>query len=416
MNTFTFRAGELHAEDVPLTEIARRFGTPAYIYSRAAILANLGAYQRAFAGVPLLLCYSVKANSNLAVLNLLARNGAGFDIVSGGELSRVLAAGGDAAKTLFSGVGKTEAELRLALGHDIHCFNVESVPELLRLDQLAGECGKRARVSLRVNPDVDAKTHPYISTGLKENKFGVPYAEALEAYRLAQRLPHVDPVGLDCHIGSQITDLAPYLDAMARLLMLVDRLSAEGIRLAHLDLGGGVGIAYQSEPLIDLATYAAAVAEPLAARGLRLMLEPGRSIVGNAGVLLTRVEYLKRVEGRNFAIVDAAMNDLMRPALYGAFHAIEAVRPRPEQAVECFQVVGPVCESADFLGHDRELALRPGDLLAVRDAGAYGFAMSSNYNSRARACEVMVDAGSSVLVRERERIEALYSGEHILVN
>jgi len=415
MSAFSYRGDDLYAEDLPLAEIARRHGTPSYVYSKAAILANLGAYQRAFARVPHFLCYSVKANSNLAVLNLLARHGAGFDIVSGGELMRVLAAGGDPGKTLFSGVGKTEDELRLALLHDIHCFNVESVPELARLDALAGEAGKRARVSLRVNPDVDAKTHPYISTGLRENKFGVPFADALAVYRLARSMPNIELAGLDCHIGSQITELAPYADAMERLLILVDRLREEGVALAHLDLGGGVGIAYQGEGTIDLADYAAAVASALSVRGMKLILEPGRSIVGNAGVLLAKVEYMKRTQGRSFAVVDAAMNDLMRPALYGAYHAIEPVHRRKE-AAECIQIVGPICESADFLGHDRELALQPGDLLAVRDAGAYGFAMSSNYNSRPRACEVLVDAASSVVVRERERVDSLFSGEHIPSN
>lgn len=413
MNAFHNREGELFAEDVPLARIASEYGTPTYVYSRAAILDNLAAYQRAFAAVPQLLCYSVKANSNLAILNLLARHGAGFDIVSAGELARVVAAGGDPRKTLFSGVGKSEAELRDALRLDIHCFNVESTAELARLNQLAATSGRCARVSLRVNPDVDAKTHPYISTGLKQNKFGVPFAEAFEAYRLAQGMANIDLVGLDCHIGSQITELEPYIDAMTRLLSLVDRLREAGIVLRHLDLGGGVGIAYQNEATIDLAAYAAAVGPALAERGLTLMLEPGRSIVGNAGILLTRVEYLKRVEARNFAIVDAAMNDLMRPALYEAYHTIEPVRPRAE-AREVFQVVGPICESADFLGHDRELALREGDLLAVRDAGAYGFVMSSNYNSRPRACEVLVNAASSVVVRERESIAELFAKEHLV--
>ncbi len=415
MTVFAYRQGELFAEDVPLARIAREFGTPTYVYSRAAILANLAAYQRAFAGVPHLLCYSVKANSNLAVLNLLAQHGAGFDIVSGGELARVLAAGGEPQKVLFSGVGKSVAELREALKQGIHCFNVESGGELARLDALAGELGQRAPVSLRVNPDVDARTHPYISTGLKQNKFGVPFAEAYEVYVAARSMAHIEIVGLDCHIGSQITELEPYIDAMTRLLVLVDRLREAGIALRHLDLGGGVGIAYQSEATIDLAAYAAAVAPPLAERGLDLLLEPGRSIVGNAGLLLTRVEYIKRVEERRFAIVDAAMNDLMRPALYQAYHAIEPLRPRAEPR-EVFQVVGPICESADFLGHDRELALREGDLLAVRDAGAYGFAMSSNYNSRPRACEVMVDAASSVVIRERETIAEIFAKEHLAPN
>lgn len=411
MTPFVYRDGTLHAEDVPLAQIARDFGTPTYVYSRAAILANLAAYQRAFASVPHLLCYSVKANSNLAVLDLLARHGAGFDIVSGGELARVIAAGGDPRRTLFSGVGKSQRELIEALRQGIFCFNVESGAELVRLDALAGELRLRAPVSLRVNPDVDAKTHPYISTGLKQNKFGVPFGEAFEVYRAARDMANIELIGLDCHIGSQITELEPYLDAMNRLLLLVDRLGGAGIVLRHLDLGGGVGIAYQGEPTIDLRAYAAAVAPPLAQRNLSLLLEPGRSIIGNAGVLLTRVEYLKRVEERRFAIVDAAMNDLMRPALYGAYHVIEPVERRDEPG-ENFQIVGPICESADFLGHDRVLTLREGDLLAVRDAGAYGFAMSSNYNTRPRACEVMVDAASSVVVRERETIAELFSKEH----
>jgi diaminopimelate decarboxylase len=413
MNAFTFRNGELYAEDLPLSEIAARHGTPAYVYSRAAILANYGAYAAAFAGVPHGICYSVKANSNLALLNLLARAGAGFDIVSGGELARVLAAGGEPGKILFSGVGKTESEMRFALARDIHCFNVESASELERLDALAGDLGKRARVSLRVNPDVDAKTHPYISTGLRENKFGIAYDEALAQYRIAAGMKHIEVVGLDCHIGSQITDLSPYVDALDRLLALVDALAREGIALEHLDLGGGVGIAYQDEPVIELAAYARAVGPQLAARGLKLLLEPGRSIVGNAGVLLTRVEYLKRGETRGFAIVDAAMNDLMRPALYEAYHAIEPLRPRNEPP-HTWQVVGPICESADFLGHDRLLSLREGDLLAVRDAGAYGFVMSSNYNTRPRACEVIVDGSESRVVRARETIEQLFANERIL--
>jgi diaminopimelate decarboxylase len=413
MNAFTFRNGELYAEDLPLIEIAARHGTPAYVYSRAAILANYGAYATAFAGVPHGICYSVKANSNLALLNLLARAGAGFDIVSGGELARVLAAGGEPGKILFSGVGKTESEMRFALAREIHCFNVESASELERLDALAGDLGKRARVSLRVNPDVDAKTHPYISTGLRENKFGIAYDEALAQYRIAAGMKHIEVVGLDCHIGSQITDLSPYVDALDRLLALVDALTREGIALEHLDLGGGVGIAYQDEPVIELAAYARAVGPQLAARGLKLLLEPGRSIVGNAGVLLTRVEYLKRGETRGFAIVDAAMNDLMRPALYEAYHAIEPLRPRNEPP-HTWQVVGPICESADFLGHDRLLSLREGDLLAVRDAGAYGFVMSSNYNTRPRACEVIVDGSESRVVRARETIEQLFANERIL--
>jgi len=359
-------------------------------------------------------CYSVKANSNLAVLNLLARLGSGFDIVSGGELARVLAAGGEAGKVVFSGVGKLEWEMRQALEAGIRCFNVESEPELDTLNRLAGEMGRIAPISLRVNPDVDARTHPYISTGLKENKFGIDIAAAEAVYRRAAAMQHVEVLGVDCHIGSQLCEMAPFVDALERLLALIDRLAAQDIRLRHVDVGGGLGIPYHGEQPPAPAEYAAAIREPLRQRGLEIVMEPGRAIAGNAGILLTRVTALKPGEGKNFAIVDAGMNDLMRPALYQAWQEIVPVSPRSEGERRVYDVVGPVCETGDFLGKDRELILAPGDLLAVRSAGAYGFSMSSNYNSRPRAAEVLVDGGQAHVVRERERIEDLWAGESLL--
>ncbi|MBK7590967.1 MAG: diaminopimelate decarboxylase [Betaproteobacteria bacterium] len=402
--------GTLHAEDVALTAIAARFGTPCYVYSRAALEARYRQYADAFAGTPHLVCYAMKANSNLAVLDVFARLGCGFDIVSGGELARVLAAGGDPAKVVFSGVGKTESEMEAALAARILCFNVESAAELEVLNAVAGRLGTTAPVSFRVNPDVDPRTHPYIATGLKESKFGVAFDDAPALYRHAATLPHVAVRGIDCHIGSQITDLPAYAEATARMLELVDGLEADGIRLDHVDLGGGIGIRYRDEVTIDPRDYARVVRGQFRDRPHKLLFEPGRFLVGDAGVLLTRVLYLKPGDGHHFAIVDAAMNDLIRPALYDAWHAVDAVRPRAG-AARHWQIVGPICESGDFLARDRELVLAPGDLLAVRGAGAYGFAMSSNYNSRPRACEVMVDGARAHLIRPRETLADLFAHE-----
>jgi diaminopimelate decarboxylase len=407
---FAYVNGELHAEAVPLSDIAERFGTPCYVYSRAALEGEFRTFDAAFEGLPHLVCYAMKANSNLAVLNLLARLGSGFDIVSGGELARVIAAGGDPGTTVFSGVGKTVAEMEAALAVGILCFNVESAAELEVLNEVAGRMGKVAPVSFRVNPDVDPKTHPYISTGLKESKFGIPYVDAPALYRSAAGMPHVAVHGLDCHIGSQITDLSVCIEAAEKIFGLVDRIEADGIALRHVDLGGGLGIRYRSEETIDPYEYALAIRRARGARGHRLLFEPGRCLVGGAGILLTRVTYLKPGDGRDFAIVDAAMNDLLRPALYGAWHGVEPVRPRAESPRR-WQVVGPVCESGDFLAHDRDLALAEGDLLAVRTAGAYGFVMSSNYNSRPRACEIVVDGNRAHLARRRESVAELFALE-----
>lgn len=410
---FVRRDGALFCEDVPIADLAARFGTPLYVYSRAAITAAYTGYADALNGRHALVCYAMKANSNLAVLDVLARLGAGFDIVSGGELARVLAAGGSAQRTVFSGVGKSEAEIAQALAADILCFNVESAAELARIDRIARAEGRRARISLRVNPDVDARTHPYISTGLKQNKFGVAYDEALPLYREAARLPGIDVAGIGCHIGSQITEVAPYLDAAARVLDIVQALQRDGIALAHVDFGGGLGIRYRDEAPPAPADLVRALMAALEARGLgdrMLMFEPGRSIVGNAGVLVTRVEYLKPTAAKNFAIVDAAMNDLLRPTLYDVWMDAIPVAPRSTAAMKV-DVVGPVCESGDWLARDRELALAPGDLLAITGAGAYGMAMSSNYNSRPRAAEVMVDGTRACEVRRRETVEDLYAAE-----
>lgn len=407
------RDGRLFFEDVALDELARRFGTPLYVYSRAALEAAYQAYTQAFAATPHLICYAVKANSSLAILNLFARLGSGFDIVSGGELARVLAAGGDARKVVFSGVGKTHAEMQQALEANILCFNVESEAELQRLNQVAGELGKTAPVSLRVNPDVDAKTHPYISTGLKQNKFGVAIADAPRQYRLAASLPHLEVVGVDCHIGSQLIDLSPLADAADRVLALVDALAREGMALRHIDLGGGVGIRYQQEAEPDLAAHGRLLAERFRGRPEQLLLEPGRSLVGNAGVLLTRVEYLKPGDDKNFAIVDAAMNDLMRPALYDAYHDIVPLQLKNTPA-ERYDVVGPICETGDFIGFARDLSIAEGDYLAVLSAGAYGMSMASNYNSRPRAAEVLVDKNEIHLVHERESLTTLMAGERLV--
>jgi len=412
LNTLHRIDGRLHLEDVALDTLAERFGTPLYVYSRQALESAYQAYHDAFAATPHLICYAVKANSSLAILNLFARLGAGFDIVSGGELARVLAAGGDPGKVVFSGVGKTADEMRAALDAGILCFNVESASELHRLNRVAGELGKVAPVSFRVNPDVDPKTHPYISTGLKENKFGVPIADAPALYRLAASLPSLKITGIDCHIGSQLTDLSPLADAADRVLALVDALAAEGITLHHIDLGGGVGIRYHDETPPDLAAYGRTLAAHFAGRREKLLLEPGRSLVGNAGLLLTRVEYLKPGEDKNFAIVDAAMNDLMRPALYEAYHEIVAVNERPTPAKR-YDIVGPICETGDFLGFARDLAIEEGDLLALLSAGAYGMSMASNYNSRPRAAEVMIDKNKIYLVRDRETVHDIMSGERL---
>ena len=409
------RNGTLHAESVSLDSLARQYGTPLYVYSRSAIESAYAEFAQAAAGRKVLVCYALKANSNIAVIDLLARAGAGFDIVSGGELHRALAAGADPSKVVFSGVGKNEAEMRLALEHGVRCFNVESEPELLRLSGVAAAMGTRAPVSLRVNPDVDAGTHPYISTGLKQNKFGIAHDRALDVYRQASTLPGLKLVGIDCHIGSQITELAPFLAALDKVAELVTQLTDAGIQLEHLDLGGGLGICYDDETpparSVMLSALFSRIDTHPALAGLEVLFEFGRSIVGNAGLLLTRVEYLKSSPEKRFAIVDAAMNDLMRPALYEAFHRIVPVSVRQGEA-ELFDIVGPVCESGDWLGRDRRLTVQEGDLLAVLSAGAYGMAMSSNYNTRPRPAEIMVDDGQVYLIRERENVEALYALEH----
>ncbi|OAM52122.1 diaminopimelate decarboxylase [Methylovorus sp. MM2] len=413
MNPFSLKSSELHAEDVSLTKIATKFETPCYVYSKEALASAYQRFDEGFAGTEHLVCFAVKANPSLAILNLFARLGAGFDIVSGGELARVLAAGGDPNKVVFSGVGKTESEMHAALEAGIFCFNVESASELERLNSVAESLGKKAPVSLRVNPNVDAKTHPYISTGLKNNKFGVAYEDAFTLYTRAAGMANIDIHGVDCHIGSQLTELSPFLDAFDRVLALVDQLEDAGIHIQHIDAGGGIGICYSDETPPDFSDYAKAMLAKLGDRKVKLVFEPGRALVGNAGVLLTKVEYLKHTEAKNFAIVDAAMNDLMRPALYDAYHEIVAVNPRTTEATE-YEIVGPVCESGDFLGHDRKLALEQGDLLAIMSAGAYGMSMSSNYNTRPRAAEVMVDGDQVHLIRERERIPQLFALEKII--
>jgi diaminopimelate decarboxylase len=410
---FHYQDGALHAEQVPLADIAAQFGTPCYVYSRAALTDSLRQFSDALQGRKHLVCYAVKANSNLAVLNLLARMGAGFDIVSAGELQRVLAAGGDAGKVVFSGVGKTVAEMRMALDAGILCFNVESDAELDRLDRVAAGMGKIAAISLRVNPDVDAKTHPYISTGLKQNKFGVAYDDALRLYRKARGLPNLRITGMDCHIGSQLTETSPFIAATEKILLLVDTLAQEGIKLEHLDLGGGLGIRYKDETPPTIGDYVAGLLAALKGRSEKLLLEPGRVLVGNAGILLTRVEYLKHGEEKNFAIVDAAMNDLMRPSLYDAYHDIWPVQHENAPGQQ-YEIVGPICETGDFIGHARDLAIAQDSLLAVLSAGAYGMSMSSNYNTRPRAAEVIVDGARVHLVREREQLSQLYAGEYLI--
>ena len=413
MNTFTIKNNALFAEDVALTDIAKRFSTPCYVYSKTALIHAFESFNAGFKGSNHLVCFAVKSNPNLAILNLFASLGAGFDIVSGGELARVLAAGGDPKKIVFSGVGKTAVEMQAALNAGIFCFNVESRSELDRLNTVAGAMGKVAPVSLRVNPNVDAKTHPYISTGLKNNKFGVAYEDALNIYLEAANMPNISIHGVDCHIGSQITELSPFLDAFDRVLALVDALEQHGIHIQHIDAGGGIGICYSDETPPEFSAYAAAMQEKLGQRQVKLVFEPGRALVGNAGILLTQVEYLKPTESKNFAIVDAAMNDLMRPALYDAYHEIQAVTPRNTPAIS-YEIVGPVCESGDFLGHDRTLALEEGDLLAIMSAGAYGMSMASNYNTRPRAAEVMVDGETCHLIRKRETVADLFALENTL--
>ena len=414
MSYFDYQACTLHAENVSVDKIAEQYGTPVYIYSRSALENHWQAFDDAFSAYPHLVCYAVKANSNLAVLNVLAKRGSGFDIVSMGELARVMAAGGDPAKTVFSGVGKTEQEIEYALQHGIRCFNVESIPELDRINTVAGRLGKKAPVSIRVNPDVDAQTHPYISTGLKENKFGIAIEDAREVYRSTQNMPNLDVVAVDCHIGSQLTSVAPFVDALERVLTLIDELAEDGIHIEHLDIGGGLGIHYRDETPPTPAEYAQALAPLLKDRDLEILLEPGRAIAGNAGILLTKVEFIKPTEAKCFAIVDAAMNDLLRPALYQSWQQIQTVKQHPSTKALNYDIVGPICETGDFLGKDRELALEQGDLLAIRSAGAYGFAMSSNYNSRPRAAEVMVEDDKIHLVRERETINDLFAGEHTI--
>jgi diaminopimelate decarboxylase len=410
---FHYQNDALYAEQVPLADIAARFGTPCYVYSRAALTDSLRQFTDALQGREHLICYAVKANSNLAILNVLARLGAGFDIVSGGELQRVLAAGGDARKVVFSGVGKTVAEMHMALDAGILCFNVESDAELDRLDRVAASMGEIAVISLRVNPDVDAKTHPYISTGLKQNKFGVAYDDALRLYRKARNLTSLRITGMDCHIGSQLTETGPFVAAAEKILALVDALASEGIILEHLDLGGGLGIRYKDETPPAIGDYVAALLAVLKGRSEKLLLEPGRVLVGNAGILLTRVEYLKHGEEKNFAIVDAAMNDLMRPALYDAYHNILPVL-RENGPSQSYEVVGPICETGDFIGHARDLSIGQDSLLAVLSAGAYGMSMSSNYNTRPRAAEVIVDGTLVHLVREREQLLQMYAGEKLI--
>ena len=414
MDLFQYRGDTLYAEDVPLDQVAREWGTPTYVYSRATLERHWHAFDQAFAGRPHLVCYAVKANGNLGILNALARLESGFDIVSIGELERVLAAGGEARRVVFSGVGKRADEMRRALELGIRCFNVESEAELDRLNRVAGEVGCVAPVALRVNPDVDARTHPYIATGLKENKFGIDIADALAVYRRAVELPNIGVEGIDCHIGSQLTSLAPFLDALDRVLELVHRLADEGIALHHLDIGGGLGVRYRDEVPPEPGEYAASVNARLGDLRLEVLLEPGRAIVANAGVLLTRVEYLKPTAHHRFAIVDAAMNDLIRPALYEAYHEVVPVQRNGSAAAMAYDLVGPVCESGDFLGRDRLLTLAPGDLLALRTAGAYAFSMASNYNGRPRPAEVMVDGDRLHVVRRRETCRDLYRGESVL--
>ena len=414
MDYFNYKNNELYAEDVAVQDIVYHYGSPCYIYSRATLERHWQAFDWAFGAHRHLICYAVKANSNIALLNVLARLGSGFDIVSLGELERVLAAGGDAGKIVFSGVGKREDEILAALKIGIRCFNIEVSGELDRINRLAGQLGVIAPVSFRVNPDVDAKTHPYISTGLKENKFGIDITQALTEYRRAALMPNIEIIGIDCHIGSQLTETRPFLDALDKILELVAALKADGIVLHHLDLGGGLGIRYNDEQPPEPADYIGAVLQRLGDTDFEILLEPGRAIVGNAGILVTQVEYLKPTAHKNFAIVDAAMNDLVRPSLYSAWQEIIPVKQHSDAPEQQWDIVGPVCETGDFLGKDRLLKLSQGDLLAIRSSGAYGFSMSSNYNSRPRVAEVMVDGDQVHLVRDRETIVQLWAGEHLL--
>lgn len=422
MDYFNYRNGELFAEDIAVSDIAYKYGSPCYIYSRATLERHWKAFDQAFGEQAHLICYAVKANSNIAILNLLARLGSGFDIVSLGELERVITAGGDPKKIVFSGVGKREDEILAALKLGIRCFNIEVSDELDRINRLAGQLGVIAPVSFRVNPDVDAKTHPYISTGLKENKFGIDIQQALTEYRRAAAMPHISVIGIDCHIGSQLTETRPFLDALDKILDLVAALAAEGINLHHLDLGGGLGICYKEEQPPEPAEYIQAILarlgktcpESVEWTDFEILLEPGRAIVGNAGILVTQVEYLKPTANKNFAIVDAAMNDLVRPSLYSAWQEIIPVNLQSNATETTWDIVGPVCETGDFLGKDRLLKITQGDLLAIRSSGAYGFTMSSNYNSRPRLAELIVDGNSLHLIRERETIAQLWAGEHLL--
>tara|TARA_B100001109_G_scaffold34070_1_gene26766 strand:- start:2024 stop:3274 length:1251 start_codon:yes stop_codon:yes gene_type:complete len=410
---FSYKNQSLHAEDINVKVLAAQYGTPLYVYSRATLERHWHAFNDALGDHPHLICYAVKANSNIGVLSVLAKLGSGFDIVSGGELARVIEAGGDMSKVVFSGVGKTPEEIEFALQQGIHCFNVESEPELERINAVAGKLGKKAPISLRINPDVDAKTHPYISTGLKANKFGIARERAVEVYSLAASLEHLNVVGMDCHIGSQLTETGPFVDALDRLLELVDELSAKGIEISHLDVGGGLGVTYKDETPPHPKEYAKAIAAKMAGREhLTLIMEPGRAIAANAGIMLTKVEFVKEGEDKSFAIVDAAMNDLIRPSLYSAWMSIIPVDENPAHKPHVYDVVGPICETGDFIGKDRELAIAPGDLLAVRSAGAYGFVMASNYNTRCRPAELLVDKSDVHVVRERENLKDLWKGEH----
>ncbi|MFS1702258.1 diaminopimelate decarboxylase [Alteromonas sp. AMM-1] len=415
MDHFSYQNQTLHAENVSVKDLASQYGTPLYIYSRATLERHWKAFDEALGDHPHLICYAVKANSNIGVLSVLAKLGSGFDIVSGGELARVKAAGGDMSKVVFSGVGKTPEEIEFALQEGIHCFNVESEPELHRINDVAGKLGKQAPISLRINPDVDAKTHPYISTGLKANKFGIARERAIAVYELANSLPHLNVVGMDCHIGSQLTETGPFVDALERLLLLIDELAAKGIHIKHLDVGGGLGVTYRNETPPHPREYAAAIAEKMKGReALTLIMEPGRAIAANAGIMVTKVEFVKSGVEKNFAIVDAAMNDLIRPSLYSAWMNIIPVEEGLARETYTYDVVGPVCETGDFIGKDRELAIESGDYLAVRSAGAYGFVMASNYNSRCRPAELMVEGNTVHVVRERENLKDLWKGEHKL--
>ncbi|BBO29673.1 diaminopimelate decarboxylase [Marisediminitalea aggregata] len=415
MDHFSYQNQTLHAEDVSVKDLASQYGTPLYIYSRATLERHWKAFDEALGDHPHLICYAVKANSNIGVLSVLAKLGSGFDIVSGGELARVKAAGGDMSKVVFSGVGKTPEEIEFALEEGIHCFNVESEPELHRINEVAGKVGKQAPISLRINPDVDAKTHPYISTGLKANKFGIARERAIAVYELANSLPNLNVVGMDCHIGSQLTETGPFVDALERLLVLIDELASKGIHIKHLDVGGGLGVTYRDETPPHPREYAAAIAEKMKGReNLTLIMEPGRAIAANAGIMVTKVEFVKSGEEKNFAIVDAAMNDLIRPSLYSAWMSIIPVVEGLDRETHNYDVVGPVCETGDFIGKDRELGIESGDYLAVRSAGAYGFVMASNYNSRCRPAELMVDGSDVHVVRERENLKDLWKGEHKL--